>query len=148
MSEELIQWHTERAKELNAQADMLVGAAHDARSSEFSNAEKRQRAELARGMAMKHVETVQALSPCLTCDGKPPFCGTPACRPAYDAVPSRSGDGQLGRMEDASRNYNLAVLRNDPLLRSILTRYRCLTPEQKEKLAAFIEEFPIDDGLG
>lgn len=147
MSDELIQWHTERAKELNAHADQLIGAAHDVRSSEYTRGEKKQRAEMARGMADMHLRTVQALSPCLTCDGKPPFCGTPACRSAYDAVPHRSSAEQLGRMEDADRNYNLAVLGNDPLLRGILTRYRCLTLEQKQKLADIVAEFKVDDGL-
>lgn len=100
MSTELIQWHHDRAKELNAHADQLIGAAHDARSSEYTRGEKKQRAALARGMAEKHMETVTALEvladyqkndrdfrevkPCLTCDGKAPFCGSAVCRPVDD----------------------------------------------------------------
>lgn len=58
----------------------------------------------------------------------------------YDAVPSRSSNGQRGCMDDAADHHNLRIIQNDPRLQRILTRYRCMDEDEREQLARLIDE--------
>jgi len=58
---------------------------------------------------------------------------------AHEPTPSRSSNGQREAMENATDRHNLRAIQNDPRLQRILTRYRCMSEEQRARLERLME---------